>query len=324
MKNEFEVIEHPHLHYLNIFLVDLGYRTPHFHEDIELILLLNGHATTSSRHEEYSLEPNSAVIFNSNQPHEFHSIKEGALLLCIQVSPKFFSKYYPAITCLEFDSHSIDFNVPKEYKDLVKALIIESAFQYYAKKLGFEFACISLLNQLFWVLLNYIPWRTLSEEESKANIHKAERLNRILNYIDEKHTEKILLSDIAKMENLSMSYLSHFIKDNLNQTFQEYLSNLRFIHAQELVTEKRMKIIDICMECGFSDYRYLYQAFLKNYGCTPKEYQNLQKPATQMAKHKSVHSIETFYTIEETINILTKLHDQYSVLIKNFSNFIFD
>jgi len=73
----------------------------------------------------------------------------------------------------------------------------------------------------------------LSEDERTARQHKTERLRRILNYIDENYSDKVLLSEIAKRENLSMTYLSHFIKDNLNQTFQEYLNNIRFSHARD-------------------------------------------------------------------------------------------
>jgi AraC-like DNA-binding protein len=322
MNNEYEVevIEHPYINYLNVFLVNLDYRTPHLHEDIELILVLDGHVKTRTRADEYHLEPNSCVLINSHQPHEFHSSEGGTLILCLQVSPKFCSSYYPAISALHFDSHDIDQHVTKEYQDYVKALMIEIAYQYYAKQPGYEFSCISLLNQLFWIFFNKLPYHILSEEERKANIQRTERLNRILNYIGENYMNKIRLSDIAKSEHLSMSYLSHFIKDNLNQTFQEYLNNIRFSHAREMLLEKRMKFIDICMECGFSDYRYLYQAFLKNYGCTPKEYQNLHKPVNPIRKYRSPESSETFYTIENTISILEKLHTQNLSLISRFPN----
>ena len=33
-----------------------------------------------------------------------------------------------------------------------------------------------------------------------------------------------------------------------------------------------MKLIDACISCRFSDYRYLYRAFRENYNCTPNEY----------------------------------------------------
>jgi AraC-like DNA-binding protein len=176
---------------------------------------------------------------------------------------------------------------------------------------------------MLWMFLNWIPNHNLSEDERTARQHKTERLRRILNYIDENYSDKVLLSEIAKRENLSMTYLSHFIKDNLNQTFQEYLNNIRFSHARELIAEKRMRFIDICMECGFSDYRYLDKAFLRNYGCTPKEYQNLHKPAMPTRKFHSLESSETFYTIDNTINILEKLHDQNKLIISTSPNPLF-
>jgi AraC-like DNA-binding protein len=320
MKNEYEVIEHPYIKSLNVFLVNLDYRTPHLHEDIEVILVLDGQVTTRTQQEEYALASNSSVLFNSNQLHEFHASKEGALILCLQMSPKFCAHYYPAISHLHFDSHHIDQHLPEDQQAYVKALMVETAYQYYAKKPGYEFSCLSLLNQLFWIFLNKVPNHMLSEEEQKANIQKTERLRRILNYVDENYMNKVLLTEIARRENLSMAYLSHFIKDNLNQTFQEYLSNLRFSHARELVADNHMKFIDICMECGFSDYRYLYKAFLKNYGCTPKEYQSLHKPIAPTRKYHSSQSSETFYTIENTLHILEKAHHQNIALIRNFSN----
>jgi AraC-like DNA-binding protein len=320
MKNEYEVIDHPYINYLNVFLVNLDYRTPHLHEDIEAILVLEGQVTTRTQQEEYALTSNSSFLFNSNQLHEFHSSKEGALILCLQMSPRFCANYYPVISHLHFDSHNIDQHLPSDQLEYVKALMIEMAYLYYGKNPGYEFSCVSLLNQLFWIFLNKIPHHILSEEERIANIQKTERLRRILNYVDENYMNKVLLSEIAKIENLSMTYLSHFIKDNLNQTFQEYLSNLRFSHARELVAENRMKFIDICMECGFSDYRYLYKAFLKNYGCTPKEYRSLNKPIAPTKKYHSPQSSETFYTIENTLQILEKFHLQNIPLIRNSSN----
>jgi AraC-like DNA-binding protein len=310
MKNQYEieVIEHPFINNINVFLVNLDYRTPHLHDDIEVILVLGGQVNMRIRNQEYHLGLDSCVLFNSLQPHDFHSDHGGTLILCLQVSPKFCSAYFPAISSLQFDGHDINQIFTANLRGEFKSLLLEIACQYYAKDFGYEFSCISLVNQLFWLLLKNVPSHILTEEERKANIQKAERLNRILSYIDENYMNKILLTDIAERENLSMPYLSHFFKDNLNQTFQEYLMNLRFSHARDMIMENRLKLIDICLECGFSDYRYLYQAFLKNYGCTPREYQKLHNQAASTKKYRSPQSLETFYTFENARVILEDLH----------------
>jgi AraC-like DNA-binding protein len=322
MKNQYEieVIEHPYINNINVFLVNLDYRTPHLHDDIEVILVLDGQVNMRIRNQEYLLEPGSCVLFNSLQPHDFHSEQGGTLILCLQVSPKFCVTYFPAISSLQFDGHDINRDLDDGSRGYVKNLLLEIAYRYYRKEFGYEFSCISLVNQLFWFLVKNVPSHILTEEERKATIQKAERLNRILNFIDENYMNKILLTDIAGRENLSMTYLSHFFKDNLNQTFQEYLMNLRFSHARDMVMENRLKLIDICLECGFSDYRYLYQAFLKNYGCTPREYQKLHNQAAATKKYRSPQSSETFYTIENARVILEDLHTRNQSVVMEIDN----
>ena len=45
-------------------------------------------------------------------------------------------------------------------------------------------------------------------------------MRKITHYIDEHYSEKLLLSDIARKEDLSLTYLSHFFKDYLDFPFR--------------------------------------------------------------------------------------------------------
>lgn len=322
MKSEFEIIKHPNIKYLNVFLVNIDYRTPHLHQDIELILIIDGEVTITSKHESHHLSQDSAVIFNANEPHEIRACKNSALILCLQVSPKFCYNYFPDMPNLTFDSFNINQNISKECFKYIKALTIELAYQYYAKRKGYEFSCMSILNLLFRVFLDFLPFHIVSDEEKKANLQKVERLNRILNYIDENYMQKLRLSDIAEKENLSMSYLSHFIKDNLNQSFQEYVNNHRFNYAKKLLLTKDMQLIDICIECGFSDYRYLYKVFRENYGCTPNEYRKLYSKIPLETIPSSPLSSENFYTTRNALDILEKLHIQNKQILYDYTGYL--
>ena len=324
MKNEYEVIEHANLSDLNMFLVEIDYRTPHFHEDIEIIQVLEGSVISNTMHQEIHLEAGSTVIYNSFQPHEFHSAKQGTLILCTQVAPRFCAHYYPAISNVNFDCQLIEQHLPEDLYSQLKIIMTEMAWQYFSHAAAFEFSCVSMLNQLFSILIRHLPYHILTEDEKKSNQQKIERLSRILNYIEENYTEKTLLSDIARREKISMTYLSHFFKDNLNQTFQEYLSNLRFTRARELVASGKMKLIDVCLECGFSDYRYLYKAFLKNSGCTPREYQKQNRSIPPERKIFSSESSQIFYTVENTAHILENLHRQNQAHIDVLQGFTID
>ena len=67
-------------------------------------------------------------------------------------------------------------------------------------------------------------------------------------------------------------------------TFQQYLSGLRLEKARRLLLESDKKLLDICLECGFSDGKYLNRLFAKRYGCTPKEYRKGQYKPTSAAE----------------------------------------
>ena len=306
MKNEFEIVEHSHIKYLNVFLVDMNYRSPHLHREFELILVLDGNVAIKSKQESYNLSSGCSVIFNPNQPHEIKSTSDSSLILCVQVSPKFCSDYFPNMSNLIFDSFNIKQNASDETYKYIQSLTLRLGHLYYEKRNGYEFSCMSIINQLFSIFLNILPYHIISDEEKISNQIKIERLNRILNYIDENYMYKLKLSHISQKENLSVSYLSHFIKDNLNQSFQEYINNHRFNQAKKLLLTTDMKLIDICMECGFSDYRYLYKVFKANYDCTPKEYVKLYGQVPLEMKTHSDESCENFYTRKNTLNILDK------------------
>ena len=63
----------------------------------------------------------------------------------------------------------------------------------------------------------------------------------------------------------------HLIKNRLGISFREYVNRLRLERAAYLVVNTQMRMIDVCVECGYSDYRYLNRAFLKEYGMTPAQ-----------------------------------------------------
>lgn len=128
------------------------------------------------------------------------------------------------------------------------------------------------LNMMIYYLLQYVQYEDIVEDRLLTEEKNLERLNRIINYIQENYMHKIFLKDLAANENLDMYYLSHFIKKQLGISFQQYLNKIRLEKAVHLLMQTDRKQIDICIESGFSDYRYLCKMFIKEYGCTPSQY----------------------------------------------------
>ncbi len=310
MKREYEIIPHPRLKHICCFIVDIDYRTPHLHRELELSLILKGGMTITSMRETTRMQEDDVFLLNSTQVHEYKSIGAYARMLCVQFSPQFCKDYYPALQNITFDAMQIKEHFSEEDHAHLRALLIALTYRYFHAGAGYEFVCESLLNMILHGLLRNIPYHTVSDEALRRSRVRLERLNRILDDIDANYMHKILLSDIAKKENLSPYYLSHFFQENLNRSFQEYLTYVRFSHAKNLVAFTDKKLIDICLECGFSDYRYLYSTFLKQLNCTPAEYRRQIDAACDLERPGAPHSIERFLTGEEVLSNLAPLRKE--------------
>ena len=137
-------------------------------------------------------------------------------------------------------------------------------------------------------------------------------MSRIMDYVENHYTEKLLLSDISELEGLSVSYLSHFFRDMLGLSFQEYIALRRFERARKMVEQTNRSITEICMECGFSDYRYLNKVYKAQLGYTPMEYRNSHETCpSRERKEEDVINTQTFCSVEDSLELLKIAEKRY-------------
>lgn len=302
MKQEFEMISHREGNF-KAFLVHMLYRTPHVHKDFEICLLLEGTIALITQNEVLSLNQGDLFMVNPFQSHELKA-DTTALLLSLQIRPSFFSPDYPQIEHLEFTSaHMTKAADPEAYEKLL-ALIIDFACSYLKKADHFALKCAGLLTMIFASFLEILPYRMISEREKSASRAKAKRMRKLIHYIDEHDEEKLLLSDIAEKEGLSLSYLSHFFKDCFGISFQEYLLKIRCEKACRLLLLTEQSLLDISLACGFSDPKYFNSGFRRQYGCSPKDYRkNFQHEAPDQ-QQKSLLTIQEFLSPTASLALL--------------------
>ena len=141
------------------------------------------------------------------------------------------------------------------------------------------FTCMAQIHAIFALLLQGVPYRVLSDTENTTQTRNAERMHRILHYLETHYSEPVRLSEIAKTEGLTQTYLSHLFREQLHIPFQEYLARLRLEAAMLLLRQSDTTLTDAAYACGFSDPKYLNQSFLKNLGMTPRQWLQENRPA---------------------------------------------
>ena len=180
---------------------------------------------------------------------------------------------------------------------------------YLRRKENYSLYCVGQSCLILHLLLSKMPVKELSAEEQISIDKRNARLKRLLGFVDENYMHKIRLTDFARQEGCSLSYLSRFIKEVLNQSFQEYVTSVRFNCACKLIASGQKRMLDVCMESGFSDYRYFSREFQRQYGMTPEQYRNLsqKEQLSAPAIRHSLHSVERFYSEEESLEIMQRL-----------------
>lgn len=306
--DELEVIQHRQIEGLSIFFDTVDYRTPHVHPEWELIWILESELSVASGEERYLVKPGEMVLFNPNEPHEFHKSGESCTFLCLQISPSILPALLPV---------HVDGRLPQKYMQegeliRLRTMLAQIMQSYLAKEDHFGLYCVGKSCQVLYLLLKGLPCHFLTREETENIDRRNARMKRLIQYVDENYMHKIRLADFAQSEGCSLSYLSRFIKDTMNQSFQEYVASVRFNCACKLIASGDMKMLDVCMEAGFSDYRYFSREFQRHHGMTPGEYRHcmrgIQLPAA--AVHHSLHSVERFYSEQES-QILADKFFQY-------------
>lgn len=271
-RHEFEFITDKTANF-KAFINVLKYRAPHIHLDYELGLLLYGNLTIIMEDNSYHLKSGDIMCMNPCQIHEFASDNEATLLL-IQVNPSYFNNIFPLI-------HSLNFKIPCSKADpqnpvynSIKSNMIKFAELFMTKDARYELKCAGILNLMFSDLIDYIPHTESSASARQSAAGKADRIRRIADYIDNNYSEKIRLSDVASLENVTATHMSHFFKDNFLMTFQEYLTKIRCEKARSLLLTTDLSLFDVSISCGFSDPKYLNSGFKRQFNCLPKDYRS--------------------------------------------------
>lgn len=111
-------------------------------------------------------------------------------------------------------------------------------------------------------------------DESSKNRYRTV-LEVALEFIDENYMDADMsLNKAARAANVSANHFSALFSQGMNQTFIEYLTELRMKKAKELLRCTDMRSGQIALEIGYKDSHYFSFLFKKTQGCTPSDYRN--------------------------------------------------
>lgn len=98
-------------------------------------------------------------------------------------------------------------------------------------------------------------------------------VSRVLEYVGEHYRENLTLATLAQEFYVSKSYLSHEFRQTVGTSLYHYIQLKRLLIARQMLRDNIAPGV-VCQNCGFGDYANFYRTFRREYGISPREYQN--------------------------------------------------
>lgn len=101
---------------------------------------------------------------------------------------------------------------------------------------------------------------------------RIEAVQRMQDYIGEHLTENITLAELSRVSLFSPWYSYRLFTQQVGITPADYIRRMRLTKSALKLRDDRCRITDVAFEMGFGSVDGYQRAFLREFGCNPREY----------------------------------------------------
>ncbi|MBM7321983.1 helix-turn-helix domain-containing protein [Agrobacterium sp. S2] len=247
-------------------------RTAHWHDHIEINILLAGSMTYLFNGRQEHVEAGRVVLFWAAIPHQTISVTPDAPLTCV---------YLPLVDFLALpidkpfrEAVMQGLFIKQRSNDQVTALLASEWSERWA--LGGH-----LQRQLIFDEVKLVVRRMLSVdiEPKKAtqassppvepDVRHTQALTALINT---RFAEKLTLESLAKSVHLHPTTANRAFRNVLGMSVIEYLTRYRVARAMQRLAETQEPVVQIAHDCGFGSNSRFYDVFSRRVGMPPRKF----------------------------------------------------
>lgn len=250
----------------------------HYHEYIELLYGLEGHAQVLIGERLYPMECGDLLLINAREVHDVRIHKGLTRYFVIKFLPEILYAKGQGLTGLRYFlslwQKEMLFSPILPARVLtqagIDAVLTDMMKEEKERQAGFELALQADILRLFtWILRERCP--KMEEGKGQVNSELKKALEQAL-FLAQKKFAEWDVRDAARACGLSYSYFSRSFKEAFGVSFGAYLEELRLAEAERMLLTGQADISEIAMQTGFGTVSYFISCFRKKYGTTPKKF----------------------------------------------------
>lgn len=250
---------------------------PHWHDEIELMYIVDGRMNYNVNGNTMLLDTNDCVIVNCRQMHYSRSFEHQECTFFVLIfHPQLFTGHsfvYNKYVLPVINNHDFKyryFNSQHPFHRRISRLIKDVNKYKDDSSYGYEMKIIGSMH-LFWSDFIHCN-RLVTENLPDADNSDLKTQQDMLLFIHQNYMNKITLDDIAVSGNVCRSKCCTIFRHYLNTSPIDFLNQYRLETSCKLLCNSKLNITDIAINCGFVHNSYYSQMFRKFYKCSPREY----------------------------------------------------
>lgn len=256
----------------------------HLHNFVEMVYMCSGSTThIINETETIVLSEGDLLILNQNTTQEILPASEQDVAINFIILPEFFDR---TISMIERENVLRDFLLSAissntstsnylyfQAKDIlpVQNLLENMIWTIIYKKSGTNTINQTTMGLLFMNLSMFAD----TINQNHPNQYEQNLVFIVLKYI-ETHYKNGTLTDIANEIKQPTYYVSRLLKKHMNSNFKELLQQRKLQQAAYLLTRTSLSAEAVMEAIGYDNSSYFYRIFRERYGCSPREYRNIQ------------------------------------------------
>lgn len=257
----------------------------HWHEDLEVLVVTEGTVLAAAGGEKCVLPVGDGIFINAGVLHaDWQASAVPCRLRSMVFHPRlvggsadsvFWQKYLqPLLTDPTRPCAVLHREIPWQRQALEA---MEQAYRAVVNEVpGYEFKARAALSEMIWQLVTHAP---SARPIPKKALRSADRIKRMLQYIQNHYAEDVSVDQIAASASISASECLRCFHDMIGTTPNQYLRDRRAQRAAELLCGTGLSVTEIAGQCGFQDGSYFARSFRQVYGCGPTEYRRKARRA---------------------------------------------
>jgi AraC-like DNA-binding protein/mannose-6-phosphate isomerase-like protein (cupin superfamily) len=230
----------------------------HYHKNAYFTFILEGNVIEGNKKEIYNCSAGDLLFHNWQEPH--YNIKPEGFTrgLHIEIEEEWFNE-------LDFKATDLQGSIKITTPDL-RFLMYKIFKETKADDSSTLLSIKTLLLETLSKMLRY---------HQPESIKKPTWVLEIDNILNDQFAENLTLDFLSKTLHIHPVHLSRDFSKYFNSGLGEYIRKLKVQKSLQLISQKKLDLTTIALDCGFSDQSHFTRCFKEINGITPSQYRKI-------------------------------------------------